>query len=564
MLKSTRILSCAMILSSLYLISCDEEYDLTKDINTDITIGNQFRIPAGHSDTIYLSRIIDESETLTENNGIYEVTSTGNTNTQIDPLDEVQIHNFTPVLENIHIDLPANATFPEGTRFDAGEVTSIGNYDIYEELPKEVEQLYRADFKNEKINTTLRLSISSTPAGVEAVTLSNLAMTFPDFIRLTNGTNSFHADEVVLNAATPAVQYNVDVELLEIPRSQQDRYIVTESDGRKYLRITDAVEVSATASMTLGGTVQDNAIEVHFEYFMNEETADLNRVAGVFNTSANISSDIAINDIPDFLRSGNTSIEPQEIYLYLDLDNPVNISGDFSLSMESTNATQSGFASVSITAQPATMNNILISNFNASEPGYTTVVEPDLVNLFRFVPDNVRIESDDLSLLSKDNSQMIELGRQYDISADYRAVVPFKFNNINIEYTDSIDELLSDLEDVADKTDRLIVKATGVTNIPTDMVTAVKLYDIYGEELNGIDVNVDKFRFKAAADGQESTNELELELTEKEGSDDLERLEKIVYTVTATSMSNVTLRPKQYLLVKNIFIEIPNGINLSL
>ena len=46
MLKSTRILSCAMILSSLYLISCDEEYDLTKDINTDITIGNQFRIPA--------------------------------------------------------------------------------------------------------------------------------------------------------------------------------------------------------------------------------------------------------------------------------------------------------------------------------------------------------------------------------------------------------------------------------------------------------------------------------------------------------------------------------------
>lgn len=564
MLKSTRILSCAMILSSLYLISCDEEYDLTKDINTDITIGNQFRIPAGHSDTIYLSRIIDESETLTENNGIYEVTSTGNTNTQIDPLDEVQIHNFTPVLENIHIDLPANATFPEGTRFDAGEVTSIGNYDIYEELPKEVEQLYRADFKNEKINTTLRLSISSTPAGVEAVTLSNLAMTFPDFIRLTNGTNSFHADEVVLNAATPAVQYNVDVELLEIPRSQQDRYIVTESDGRKYLRITDAVEVSATASMTLGGTVQDNAIEVHFEYFMNEETADLNRVAGVFNTSANISSDIAINDIPDFLRSGNTSIEPQEIYLYLDLDNPVNISGDFSLSMESTNATQSGFASVSITAQPATMNNILISNFNASEPGYTTVVEPDLVNLFRFVPDNVRIESDDLSLLSKDNSQMIELGRQYDISADYRAVVPFKFNNLNIEYTDTIDNLLSDLEDVADKTDRLIVKATGVTNIPTDMVTAVKLYDIYGDELHGINVNVDKFKFKAAADGQESTNELELELTEMKGSDDLERLEKIVYTVTATSMSNVTLRPKQYLLVKNIFIEIPNGINLSL
>ena len=237
---------------------------------------------------------------------------------------------------------------------------------------------------------------------------------------------------------------------------------------------------------------------------------------------------------------------------------------DINLDIKSINETQANSASVDVTVQPAAMNKILISNFNASAGEYTTVVEPDLTNLFRFVPDKIEINSNDLTLTSRDNSQMMALGQRYDISADYRAVVPFKFNNLSIEYTDTIDNLLSDLEDVADKTDRLIVKATGVTNIPTDMVTAVKLYDIYGDELHGINVNVDKFKFKAAAGGQESTNELELELTEMEGSDDLERLEKIVYTVTATSMSNVTLRPKQYLLVKNIFIEIPNGINLSL
>ena len=564
MLKSTRILSCAMILSSLYLISCDEEYDLTKDINTDITIGNQFRIPAGHSDTIYLSRIIDESETLTENNGIYEVTSTSNTDTHVDPFDEVSIHNFTPVLENININIPSSGTVPDGTKVEAGKVSSTGNYDVYEELPKEVEYLYCADFKGGKASTYLRLTLGNIPGGVQNVTLSNFTMTFPDFMRLENGSNLFSPGDIVLDAANPVVQYEIDVQLLEIPRDQQGRYIVTESTGTKYLRITDALEITADASLTLGGSLAANSVEVQFEYFMTEETANLNQIAGVFNTTANITSEISIDDIPDFLRSENTSLEPQEIYLYLDLDNPVNITGDINLDMKSINETQANSASVDVTVQPAAMNKILISNFNASAGEYTTVVEPDLTNLFRFVPDKIEINSNDLTLTSRDNSQMMALGQRYDISADYRAVVPFKFNNLNIEYTDTIDNLLSDLEDVADKTDRLIVKATGVTNIPTDMVTAVKLYDIYGDELHGINVNVDKFKFKAAAGGQESTNELELELTEMEGSDDLERLEKIVYTVTATSMSNVTLRPKQYLLVKNIFIEIPNGINLSL
>lgn len=564
MLKSTRILSCAMILSSLYLISCDEEYDLTKDINTDITIGNQFRIPAGHSDTIYLSRIIDESETLTENNGIYEVTSTGNTDTHVDPFDEVSIHNFTPVLENININIPSSGTVPDGTKVEAGKVSSTGNYDVYEELPKEVEYLYCADFKGGKASTYLRLTLGNIPGGVQNVTLSNFTMTFPDFMRLENGSNLFSPGDIVLDAANPVAQYEINVQLLEIPRDQQGRYIVTESTGTKYLRITDALEITADASLTLGGSLAANSVEVQFEYFMTEETANLNQIAGVFNTTANITSEISIDDIPDFLRSENTSLEPQEIYLYLDLDNPVNITGDINLDMKSINETQANSASVDVTVQPAAMNKILISNFNASAGEYTTVVEPDLTNLFRFVPDKIEINSNDLTLTSRDNSQMMALGQRYDISADYRAVVPFKFNNLNIEYTDTIDNLLSDLEDVADKTDRLIVKATGVTNIPTDMVTAVKLYDIYGDELYGINVNVDKFKFKAAAGGQESINELELELTEMEGSDDLERLEKIVYTVTATSMSNVTLRPKQYLLVKNIFIEIPNGINLSL
>lgn len=564
MIKPTRILSCAAVLSALCLAACDEEYDLSKDINTDIQIGNQFRIPAGRTDTIYVSRIIEESETLTENNGIYEVSSKGNTVTHIDPFDEVEIHNFTPELENVRIDIPQRGSVPSGTVVDTEQLKSSGNYGIDEELPQEVVEFYCADFKGGTAPTYLKLSVNALPEGVESVTLSDLVMTFPDFIHLTDGSNQFHIDQVELDATNLSSTYTIDVEMLELGHDEQERYIINGANGRKHLVINDALEITANTSMTLGGNISAQYVEVMFEYYMDSETTNFNSIAGLFTTTANISSNIAINDIPDFLRNENTQLSPQEVYVYLNLDNTVNVSGNLSLDMTSTNTTQSGQASTSIEVEPATMNNILISNFNASVPGYTTVEEPSLANLFQFVPDNISIASDDLVFTSTDNSQMIELGRGYDITADYRAVVPFKFNNLNIEYTDTIDNLLSDLEDVADKTDRLIARGVGVTNIPTDLVASVKLYDIYGNELNGIDVDLSKFRLTAAPDGGESTNEMEMILTEREGSDDFERLEEIVFTINAATTENITLRPSQYLVIKDIFVEIPDGIKLTL
>ncbi len=561
MLQPTRILSFA--LSALCLVACDNAYDLSKDINTDIKFGDQFRVPVGNTDTIRVSRIIEESETLSERNGIYEVSSKGSTETAVEPFDAVSVHNFTPVLNSIPLSVTQSGTLPSGTQIDMGSISSSGTYDIYEELPTEVDSLYRADFKGGSVQTFLQLSLPSFPQGVEAVTFSDLTLTFPEFLKLSNGTNIFNASEVVLTPTNNSSQMEISIEMLDMNIESHDTYIV-ESNGRKHLLVTDAIELTANASITLGGEVIPQDFEVSLAYYMNEEAADINRIAGVFHSSANISTNIAINDIPDFLLSDNTSLSPQEVYVYLDLDNPVNATGYFTLDMTSTKSNQTGSAAASIEVQPISMNNILISNYDAVADGYTTVVEPSLVNLFQFVPENIEINSDDLRLASKERTQMITLGERYAINADYRAVVPFKFNNLSIEYTDSIDNLLSDLEDIADKTDRLIVRGIGVTDIPTNLSATVHLYDIDGNELDGIDVNVDNFRFNAAADGGESTNDLEILLTEQEGSNDLERLEKIVYNIHAASTENITLRPDQYLIIKEIFVEVPDGINITL
>lgn len=559
---TTRTLSCAMVVSVLCLSACDEAYDLSKDINTDIQIGKNFRIPVGRTDTIYVSRIINESESLTENNGIYEVTSSGYTETSIDPLDDVEIHDLVPEMQDASIRIPQTPDLQTETTINVGTVNTSGLYDIDEKLPEEVEELYVATFKGGNVNTNLTISIGALPAGVKSITLNNLTIEYPSFITLANGTNSHHIDQAVFDVNNISHTYSIDIKQLVIGRDEQDRYIIPNSDGCNHLIINELLKITAETSITLNGATTDSDLAIDFNYTIDND-ASVNNIAGRFKTPANISSNIALNDIPNFLLNGDTQLSPQEVYMYIDLNNPADIPGSFSIDIIATNDQQSSTASTVIDMMPNQMNNILLCNFDASVDGYTTVVEPSITNLFQFVPQNIEIRTNDLELESTTNDNTLELGRGYDIRADYRAVVPFKFNNIAIEYTDSIDGLLSDLEDVADKTDRIIVRATGVTNIPTDLKPAVKLYDIYGTELTGIDVNLDNFNFKAATEGTESVNELEIVLTEREGSNDFERLEKILFTIKADATGNIILRPRQYLLIKDIFVEIPDGISMT-
>lgn len=570
MTKTTvRILSGAMI-ASLCLTACDGDYDLSKDINSNIKIGQNFRIPVGRTDTIYLERIIEESETVIDNNGVYEVTSTGSASSSVGPLESVTINNFAPTFSNVDISIPESGTFPSGSVISVDPIRTTGTYDIDEELPEEVEELYGVKFPDgEPVTTFLEINIPNYPNGVETVTFHNLTMTFPDFARLDNGTNLFIIDEVQLNSESRTMRYNVEIAYLLIDENEQNNYI-KDVNERKHLIVSDDLIITAETSLTLSGEVTSQNFEVEFEYYVTNDV-EVEAISGFFNTTANISTNITLNDIPDFLTTGSTSFSPEEVYMYIDLFNPVNTFGAFNLDM--TSVKDNLYSSVSThidEIQPDMTNNILLCNFNADIDGYTTIENPNFVNLFQFVPDNIVIESDDLTLTSRDHeTHMINLNEEYAVQADYQVVIPFRFSSLYIEYTDSIDNLLSDLEDVTDKTDCLIVTGTGITNIPVNMEASVRLFDYSGNEelTDSIDINLDNFRFVASTNDEETTNDLEISLTERVGSNALERLDKIIYTITSVNeegSSNVVLRPKQYLLIKDIFVEIPDGIKISL
>lgn len=567
MKKISYYLRGAAILTSLGLVlsACDKEFDLSKDINTDLSVGNSFSIPVGKTTKVELSRIIKESGTIAPGgNSVYEVITSGSTSSSVN-LTTVSF-GITPSIGSVNITVPSITPTPmlKATHINAGSLMLQSDpYNVNAKLPKEVDKFYRATLSNAVTQLSLKIDSNQWPTGIDNVTLKNFTIQFPEILNLTSGGNVFtHSSDIVLSADTKSVTIAIPFAYADIPDDKQEQYITGEP-GNKTFTLNERLSISADVEISVSGIPEITSLPLAFEYNAAGEVT-VASIAGVFHTDANINETITINDIPDFLKNGTSSFTPNEVNFKLTLDNPMALPWDLSLGFQSLkdNGQQSDNVNVAINAKPGS-NSILISNKQGAD-----VVVPDLPKLFAFIPDRFVITSpNDISLISPNHTQAVDLGKEYVINATYDVAIPFSFSNMKIEYIDDITDLADDLFDVLDKVDtkQIVMEATAETDIPVSMNASVKLFDTSGNPLeDGIKVDLEKFVVNGDASGAVSESPVVVKLTQvKDGY--FKRLDRIEYTINANNVgSNVSLRSNQYVLVKNITARIPNPIKVTL
>lgn len=559
----------AAIITSLGLIlsACDKEFDLSKEINTDLTVGNSFSIPVGKTTKVELSRIIKESSTISPGeNAVYEVITSGSTSSSVN-LSSVSF-NITPSIGSVDISVPSFTPAPmlkEAHIINAGQLSLESDpYNVNARLPKEVETIYRANLSNAETKLSVKIDTNQWPSGIDYVALKNFKISFPEILNLSSGGNVFSpASDIVISAETKSVTLTIPFAYADIPNDKQAQYITGEP-GNKSLTLNERLSISADVEISVSGIPQITSLPIAFEY-KAAGNVTVASVAGVFHTDANINETISINDIPDFLKNGSSSFTPKEVNFELALENPLALPWNLTLgfqSLKDDGHQASKIVNVPISARPGS-NTFLISNKQGAD-----VLVSDLPELFAFIPDRFVISSpSDISLVSPDHSNPIDLGKEYTISANYDVAIPFSFSQMKIEYTDDISGLVDDLYDVLDKVDtkEIIVEATAETDIPVSMVAAVKLFDISGAPLeDGIKVDLEKFTVNGDASGAPTDSPVVVKLTQsKDGY--FKRLDRIEYIIKAQNVGdNVTLRSNQYVLVKDITVTIPNPIKVTL
>lgn len=570
----------------LWTVSCvDNKYDLDKDIDMTINVGGEYlTIPAGSTDTTFLSKIIEveEGDILQPDatTRVYHLTKKDDINVEPTTVKEVTVGATTTDLESIEIVNNTGVSFSEPEV--SADITTSGDFEAtandIDEALKELGSL-RAKTPVD-LNLTIDFNISGGNLTFNQVKANKLKLVFPDYI-------VFKEDEGIQDN-----ELILDEEVLSVNGSSYTRTLKVE--GYKFSDAAGSgMKPNAEGSLTIEGNISmegdvvtsgisgTGALALVPKAVLEEMT--VNSVTGVIQPKIEAeTTKIELNDLPDFLKDEDTRLDITNPVILLKADNPLetDVEIDAVLTPKKNNVNieghevkiGTGYGQNKVALIPGT-NIIALSRIgDCSIEGVTENIKvEDINNLLETIPDDIDVNLQ--PIVRNENYYNAELGKEYDLPASYEVDVPLSFEQgLNIVYNDSVQDLnkdLNDLDKVSLKNAKIMLSVDNAIPLKLQLKAEnVQIKDVYGNELTAVKKTMeeDKQYVTESTDGEKpATSELVLSLT----SDDtafLSKIDRICFKITAVpgSATGVPLKDTQWLKVTSVKLSVPGGVNVDL
>lgn len=562
----------------LWTVSCvDNKYDLDKDIDMTINVGGEhLTIPAGSSDTAYLSKIIEveEGDILQPDAATRVYHLTKRDDIDVDPTTVKEV-----TISSANTDLKQELVGSD----DGGSGSKTTELDVKNNLRAEAsdidEALIELGALGAKTPTSLTLAFEFLNTGnltFGSVTAKNLEIQLPDFLMFEKGEveegNKLILNNEELKNAQKVLhvigyQFGGKAEEGEIPDKNRTITIngLVTMQGQV---VTSGINGSGSLTMTLDVTLE-------------EMTA--NSVTGVIQPVIKAeTTNIELNDLPDFLKDEETRMDITNPVILLraenQLETPVEV--DAVLTPMKGNAqidgkevkVGSGYGKTPVVLASGKNVIALSRTGECTIEGVTSNVKVEDINdLLETIPDDIEVDLQ--PVVRNEGYYTAELGRAYEMPSSYEVDVPLSFEqNLNIVYNDSVQDLNKDLNDL----DKVILKKANVL-LTVDNAIPLKLQlkpenvlikDVYDNELTAVKKTIeeDKQYVTESTDGEKPvTSELVLNLT-SEDTAFLSKIDRICFKLTAVpgSATGVPLKDTQWLKVTSIKLSVPGGVNVDL
>lgn len=562
----------------LWTVSCvDNKYDLDKDIDMTINVGGEhLTIPAGSSDTAYLSKIIEveEGDILQPDAATRVYHLTKRDDIDVDPTTVKEV-----TISSANTDLKQELVGSD----DGGSGSKTTELDVKNNLRAEAsdidEALIELGALGAKTPTSLTLAFEFLNTGnltFGSVTAKNLEIQLPDFLMFEKGEveegNKLILNNEELKNAQKVLhvigyQFGGKAEEGEIPDKNRTITIngLVTMQGQV---VTSGINGSGSLTMTLDVTLE-------------EMTA--NSVTGVIQPEIKAeTTNIELNDLPDFLKDEETRMDITNPVILLraenQLETPVEV--DAVLTPMKGNAqidgkevkVGSGYGKTPVVLASGKNVIALSRTGECTIEGVTSNVKVEDINdLLETIPDDIEVDLQ--PVVRNEGYYTAELGRAYEMPSSYEVDVPLSFEqNLNIVYNDSVQDLNKDLNDL----DKVILKKANVL-LTVDNAIPLKLQlkpenvlikDVYDNELTAVKKTIeeDKQYVTESTDGEKPvTSELVLNLT-SEDTAFLSKIDRICFKLTAVpgSATGVPLKDTQWLKVTSIKLSVPGGVNVDL
>lgn len=560
----------------LWMVSCvDNKYDLDKDIDMTINVGGEhLTIPAGSSDTAYLSKIIEveEGDILQPDatTRVYHLTKKDDIDVEPTTVKEVTISSANTELTKKLIESSTGASGSVTTDLDVENTLTAKASDIDEAL---------IELGALGAETPIDLLLTFEFTGgltFNSVTAKNLEIQLPDFLMFEKGEVA-EGNKLILNNE-------------ELKNAQKVLHVI----GYKFWEKTgegekpdDNRSITIDGKVTMKGEVEtlvtggSGSLEMTMHVTLGEMTA--NSVTGVIQPEIKAeTTNIELNDLPDFLKDEETRMDITNPVILLraenQLETPVEV--DAVLTPMKGNAqidgkevkVGSGYGKTPVVLASGKNVIALSRTGECTIEGVTSNVKvEDINNLLETIPDDIVVDLQ--PVVRNEDYYTAKLGWSYEMPSSYEVDVPLSFEQgLNIVYNDSIQDLnkdLNDLDKVGLKNVKVILSVDNAIPLKLQLKAEnVQIKDVYGNELSAVKKTIeeDKQYVTESTDGEKPvTSELVLNLT-SEDTAFLSKIDRICFKITAVTgtTTGVPLKDTQWLKITSIKLSVPGGVNVDL
>lgn len=576
-LRGSVVLLSSLLYGSMTTSCVDSSFDFDKDFDWSINTG-YLAFPVGKTDTIFLDDIIeiDEGDDLqivpdADGNGVageYHLIKDGEIDRASANVRMATVDGSTTHIDPITAADESSVVSPSGmitTQISQTGDVKADAADIDGAL-KELGSLKAAAPTALTLNIKLEGNLNfSTISG-------NLKVKFPSFL--------------VFN--DPAVNANNEIQIpcselqLNVPYVRTLQLTGYHFDGglpvvNNEIHLNEQVVITGETNVQLpsGGQI-GSGVKLQIVPTVLLADMSVDEATGIIQPEIDATkTSVEISNLPDFLNDDETSLSVSNPVILFSAVNPLNAPVDLTGKMLgkkedgtliSGSEVKFGAGSTDpILLQPGS-NLIALSRLGTGGPaGSQNIAVANINNLIAKIPDVVEVEMQ--PAVSYDKYYSIRLGHDYEVSGNYNIDIPLSFEEgLNIVYTDSADDLNSDLKDL--DFEEAAVEFDAVNTIPLELEVKaenVTPLDINKQPLSDIKVEVEG-GIAASADGKTSTRQtLLIKMTEQvKGA--MSRLDAIRFRVTAVpgQAIGITLRSDQWMQLENIKVKVPKGINIDL
>ena len=578
----------AMLSAAVSVTSClNEDYDLTKDIDTNISIDGDISAPLGNSEFILVDDFLnlgnDAADVLkTDTSGNYYVSVTGrgaSSDVELPFLsfsDElVTDGGYIAKIRKSELPLPSSGTVPAEQYTKHFNVSSTP-MTVNEDVPHEIRAV-----KDAEVSGVVKISLTVTTG---KATLSDLIIDFPEYLEFADvkdaGLN-FNPDGNLLTIKSPQISTMAKNYYLNVVGIDFDKI----PSGQGFLPsqhkivLNDEIKLSA---FDVNAVLSDFGTTV--EAIPNEIVADIDlSISSLIVKTAlvKVDPDIVIDpfisnvgELPDFLSGDDVVLDLYNPVLKLNIDNRTPLKLNLNADIMSYKGADHRTAHVgnanggeAIALTPSGMNRLYISRTGEGVPtGFSSVVVPDFSSLISIVPDRIGVENIDVE--AADEFVTLISGGRYNVVYDFELAAALAFGkDVKIVYSTDFtgwnETFNPNDESFALEIRDADVKFDFVNMIPMTISLDAAAIDVDGNVIPGIKATLNG-DIPAGSVEKPSTSALTLNL---EGSaEQMRKLDGLRLNLTGSdpgTMSGVCLNKNQGVQFKNMKIRLQAKMDIE-